>query len=314
MNDKHYSASRLAGLRRFAVAITILNVLGHTALGFEQSFAQPLVALISAYATQLLLEAVDAWSNRRPPRFVGGWWRLVDSLLSAHISGLAVAMLLYANDRLWVIAFAAAGAISSKTVLRAPVGKGTQHVFNPSNFGITFTLLLFPWVGIAPPYHFTENLTGAGDWILPGIIIASGTFLNARFTKRLPLITAWLGCFILQAALRSLWFQTPLVAGLVPMTGVAFVLYTFYMITDPATTPARPLLQIVFGASVAAAYALLMTAHVVYGLFFSLSLVCAARGLALYASAWQTRRRRIRAPLESRSPAAVCALVGVKVD
>jgi hypothetical protein len=41
-------AIRLGGLRRFAIAISILNILGHTVLGFEQSWAQPLVALATA--------------------------------------------------------------------------------------------------------------------------------------------------------------------------------------------------------------------------------------------------------------------------
>ena len=46
-------------------------------------------------------------------------------------------------------------------MFRAPVGEGkTQHIFNPSNLGIVATLLLFPSIGVAPPYHFTENLTG----------------------------------------------------------------------------------------------------------------------------------------------------------
>jgi hypothetical protein len=40
---------RLPALRRFAVAITLLNVFGHTVLGFEQSWAQPLAALVTAY-------------------------------------------------------------------------------------------------------------------------------------------------------------------------------------------------------------------------------------------------------------------------
>ena len=33
-----------------------------------------------------------------------------------------------------------------------------RHFMNPSNFGITVTLLAFSWVNIAPPYHFTENV------------------------------------------------------------------------------------------------------------------------------------------------------------
>jgi hypothetical protein len=285
LHDSWYAANRLGGLRRFAVAITVLNLLGHTVLGFEQSWAQPLVALATAYSLELLLEVLEAWGQRRPCRFAGGWRPLLDFLLSAHISGLAVAMLLYANDRLWPIAFAAAVAMASKVLLRAPIGAGTRHVFNPSNFGITVSLLVFPWVGMAPPYHFTESLYGWVDWLLPGLIIGTGTFMNARFTRRLPLIAAWLVGFVAQAVLRNWLLGTPVVAALLPMTGVAFILYTFYMVTDPATTPSAPRTQVLFGAAVAAVYGLLLVWHVVFGLFFALTIVCALRGLGLYALA-----------------------------
>jgi Na+-translocating ferredoxin:NAD+ oxidoreductase RnfD subunit len=263
------------------VAITVFNLLGHTVFGFEQSYLQPLVALATAYTVELLLEFIDARVHRRRPRFAGGPRNLVESLLSAHITGLAVAMLLYANDRLAVMAFAAAAAIASKAVFRVRSQGATLHFFNPSNFGITLTLLLFPWVGIAPPYHFTENLTGAGDWILPGFIILSGTFLNTRFTHRIPLIATWLCAFAFQAWLRSELFETPLVAGLLPMTGVAFILFTYYMITDPATTPNSGRAQVAFGASVASAYGLLVSAHIVFDLFFALTIVSTLRGVAL---------------------------------
>jgi Na+-translocating ferredoxin:NAD+ oxidoreductase RnfD subunit len=286
--------NRLAGLRRFAVAISLLNILGHTILGFEQSWAQPLVALVTAYSLEILLEWVDAWVNRRTPRFAGSFGQLVDFLLSAHITGLAIAMLLYANERLLLIAFATAVAIGSKAIVRAPVGNSTRHFLNPSNLGITITLLLFPWVGIAPPYQFTENLSGIGDWILPGLLIVSGTFLNARFTHRLPLIAAWLGGFAVQALLRSLVFGMPIVAGFVPMTGVAFLLFTFYMVTDPGTTPSKPLNQVIFGASVAAVYGLLMVSHIVFGFFFALTLVCTLRGLVFYTQALATNMARTK--------------------
>jgi len=208
---------RIGGLRRFAAAITILNLLGHTVLGFEQSWAQPLVALATAHSLELLLETVDARACRRRPRYASGPGAFLDFLLSAHITGLAVSMLLYANERLAVVAFAAAVAIASKSLLRAPVGAGWRHFLNPSNFGITVTLLLFPWVGIAPPYQFTENLHGAGDWILPLVIVGSGSFLNARFTQRLPLIAAWLATFAAQAIVRSLVQSTPVQAALLPI-------------------------------------------------------------------------------------------------
>lgn len=293
-------ADRLGGLRRFAAAITVLNLLGHTVLGFEQSWLQPGVALAAAYLTEALLEAVEARAAGRAPRWRGGARATVDFFLSAHISGLAVAMLLYANDRLAVIAFAAAAAIASKALFRLPAWQGGRHFFNPSNLGITFTLLLFPWVGIAPPYHFTEGLGRVGDWVLPGVIVCTGTLLNARFTHRLPLVGAWLAGFAAQAVARHLVLGAPLAAAWLPMTGVAFVLFTFYMVTDPATTPSAPRAQALFGAAVAAAYGALVAAHVVFGLFFALALVCAARGAWAYAV---TALARALLPAPTAAPA-----------
>ncbi|HEX6037101.1 hypothetical protein [Longimicrobium sp.] len=303
-------AVRLGGLRRFAVAITVLNLLGHTVLGFEQAWAHPFVALAAAYLTEALLEGVEARAARRPPRWRGGWQTRVDFFLSAHISGLAVAMLLYANARWMVVAFAASAAIASKALFRLPASRGARHFFNPSNLGITATLLLFPWVGIAQPYQFTEGLDRVGDWALPALIVCTGTFLNARFTHRLPLVAAWLGGFAAQAAVRHFALGAPLAAAWLPMTGVAFILFTFYMVTDPATTPSAPRAQVAFGLSVAAAYGALMVAHVVFGLFFALSLVCAARG----AWAWLRVPAALPAPAQvpvGRIPAP--ALVGLRV-
>jgi len=303
-NEVTNRADRLGGLRRFAVAITILNILGHAFFGFEQSLAQPLVALVSAYSVELLLEFVDARCNHRAPRFLGGGARkFVDFLLSAHITGLACAMLLYANERFGPVIFASVVAICSKCLLRAPAERGTRHFFNPSNFGITVTLLVFSWVSVAPPYQFTENMTGLGDWILPALIVCTGTFLNARFTHRLPLIAAWLGGFVAQAALRSMFFDMAFGAALIPMTGVAFILYTFYMVTDPATTPAGRRDQIAFGLSVAAVYGLLMMVHVVFGLFFALTIVCTVRGLWMYAKRWVKGREREELNAGAGSPA-----------
>jgi len=285
---------RLLALRRFATAITVLNILGHSFLGFEQSWAQPLVALACAYAAELGLEAFDARMHGRPAKFLGGAAHLVEFLLPAHITGLAVSMLLYANDLLMPVVFATVMAIASKWILRVRLGPGSRHFMNPSNLGITVTLLAFPFVGIAPPYQFTEGLAGWQDWILPCVIVASGTFLNARLTRRLPLIVAWLVAFVLQAMMRSALLGASFPAALNPMTGVAFLLFTYYMLTDPATTPVSFRGQVAFGAAVAATYGLLMSLHVVFGLFFALTIVCFIRGvsLAIQARASEAKRRK----------------------
>jgi hypothetical protein len=61
-------------------------------------------------------------------------------------------------------------------------------------------------------------------------------------------------------------------------------------VTDPATTPEQPWYQMLFGASVAAVYGLLITLHVVFGLFFALTIVSTVRGCLLYGYAWSARR------------------------
>jgi Na+-translocating ferredoxin:NAD+ oxidoreductase RnfD subunit len=278
-------AHRLAGLRRFAFAISVLTVLGHAVLGFEASWAYPLVALATGYSVTLLIDAVGALADRRRPAFLAGPAELANALLPAHITALAIAMLIYPNERLLPLVFATAAAIGSKAVFRVRAGSGSRHVFNPSNFGIALTLLLFPWVGIAPPYQFTEALGPIGDWGLPAVLVCAGLFLNTRFTRRLPLLAGWVGGFLLQAFARHAFLGASLAGALLPMTGMAFLLFSFYMVTDPPTTPSRPRAQVAFGLAVAAAYGALMVCHVVFGLFFALAAVGTARfaGLSILA-------------------------------
>lgn len=303
--DNWYQNKRVGGLWRFAIAISVLNVFGHLFFGFEQAWAHPFVSLGAAYGTELGLETIDAWAKARRARYLGSVRTFVEFLLSAHISGLAVAMLIYSNERYWVTVFAACTAIASKWLFSVAVATPhcplsmwpRRHFLNPSNFGIAVTLALFPWVGIAPPYQFTENVRGPLDVILPLIIVCTGSLLNTRFTERMPLIMAWLSGFVLQAVLRSLVFGTPIVAAVAPVTGLAFVLFTFYMVTDPGTTPSRRSSQILFGASVAAAYCLLVSLHIVFGLFFALAIVTMVRGAMMTAASRRALNQLSRAPM-----------------
>ena len=87
---------------------------------------------------------------------------------------------------------------------------------------------------------------------------------------------------MLQAVIRATLFDIPVFVPLVPMTSAAFIIFTLYMIPDPATTPLKPLSQALFGFLVAAVYAVLQLSHVVFGLFFALLAVCAIRGITLH--------------------------------
>jgi hypothetical protein len=274
---------RLFALWYFTTLMIVWNILGHTFLGFEQSWAAPVTAVCTAVAVQMLLEWIDASARGREIRFAGSWGNFVNSLPAAFIPGFACGMLLYPNERLWPIIFAVVLSIGSKVLLRAPVGGGrTQHIFNPSNFGVALTLVLFPQVGFAPPYHFTENITGVWDWILPGIILASGIIIHGCFTGRLPLVLAWVIGFIVQGQIRARIFDVPPLVPVMPMTSAAFIVFTLYMVPDPATTPLKPWRQVFFGFSVAMVYGIIQVLHLVFGLFFALLTVCAIRGLSLH--------------------------------
>ena len=77
--------------------------------------------------------------------------------------------------------------------------------------------------------------------------------------------------------------DTAILGALGMMTGVAFVLYTNYMVTDPGTTPSKPASQFAFGAGIAMVYGLLTGASIAYGLFFATAVVCLVRGRFLWA-------------------------------
>jgi hypothetical protein len=123
---------------------------------------------------------------------------------------------------------------------------------------------------------------GELDWyVLAGPTPADVVRRYTALTGRMPLIGAWLAAFTDQAIIRSTVNGTPVAAALLPMTGFAFVLFTFYMITAPGTTPSWPRGQAVFAAAVAVAYGVLMELHIVFGLFYALTIVTALRGLLL---------------------------------
>jgi len=282
----------ITALRRFAISITIFNIVGYTVLGFEQPWLYPFVALATAYTTEIALEIINARVTHRDVRFRGnGFKGLVEFLFPAHITGLALNMLTYVNDRWQVMVFGVVVAVGAKWVLQAPVYGRMRHYMNPSNFGITIILLVFPWASIAPPYHFSEKVDTWVGWLIVGIILFSGTMLNAMLTGRMFLVAGWLIFFVVQAVLRGVIWGTAIPGALGMATGIAFVLYTNYMVTDPGTSPSKPVSQFAFGAGVALAYGFFTAVHVAYGLFLATATVCLIRGAFLWALHFSNKAR-----------------------
>ncbi|MEV4058315.1 enediyne biosynthesis protein [Amycolatopsis sp. NPDC049688] len=282
----------ITALRRFAISITIFNILGYTVLGFEQPWLYPFVAVAVAYTTEILLEVINARVTHREVRFRGNGFRgLVEFLFPAHISGLALNMLTYVNDHIWAMIFGVVVAVGAKWVLQAPVYGRLRHYMNPSNFGITIMLLVFPWVNMTPPYHFSEKVDTWIGWLIVAVILVSGTVLNSLLTGRMWLIFGWLSFFVVQAFLRGALFGTSIPGALAMGTGIAFVLYTNYMVTDPGTSPSKPVSQFAFGAGIAMMYGFFTAAHIAYGLFFATASVCLIRGMYLWGLHFSNKAR-----------------------
>jgi hypothetical protein len=290
---------RYLALRNFAISISIFNILGYTVLGFEQPWLWPLIAITTGYTTEITFEVISSWAQRRAPRFRGNGGRgLYEFLLPSHITALAVNMLLYANNQIMPVIFGVFVGVAGKHALQAPIGGRMRHFMNPSNFGITVSLVCFgSWISIAPPYEFTEKADTFFRVMIPIIIATAGTVINGVLTKRVGLIMGWMGGFFIQALVRHAIWHVALFSAFGPMTGVAFVLFTNYMITDPGTTPSKFRNQFMFGGSVAFVYAVLMEFNVVYTLFFATTVVCASRGIGWWAAALYQRRKASRTPM-----------------
>jgi len=104
---------------------------------------------------------------------------------------------------------------------------------------------------------------------------------------------------VIQALLRHFIWDVALWAAFGPMTGVAFILFTNYMITDPGTTPSKGKAQFMFGAGVSTVYGVLMLFNVVYTLFFAVCIVCLARGVYWWVRELRERRATAEVPSES---------------
>ena len=290
--------ARYIALRNFAISISVLNVFGYTILGFEQPWLWPILSVLTGYATELVFETVSAWVYQRPPKYLGNGLRgLYESLLPSHITALAVSMLLYCNNQYWPVVFGIVVGVGAKHVLQAPINGRMRHFMNPSNLGITAVLLCFSrWCSIAPPYEFSENANTYFRIMIPLIIATAGTVINAMLTRKVPLIMGWMGGFAIQAFVRHwIWPHVALFGALSAMTGIAFVLFTNYMITDPGTTPFKARNQFIFGSSVAFVYAVMMQLNIVYTLFFATTFVCACRGTGWWIAHFIAKARQHRA-------------------
>src|SRR5262249_36534518 len=129
-----------------------------------------------------------------------------------------------------------------------------------------------------------------------------------QLTKKIPLIVGWAGSFAIQALVRHYVWGVALWSALAVMTGVAFVLFTNYMITDPGTSPTSGISQFIFGSSVGVAYGVFMLFNIVCPRFLAVVSVCLGGGLYWWTRGLVQRGRQARHPVSPPVGAAVGAV------
>ena len=179
---------------------------------------------------------------------------------SALISGLSLCLLLRTNELAMAVA-AAVVAIASKFVMR---WRG-KHVFNPTNIALVATMLLTPNVWVSP-----------GQWgnvAFFGFLMACVGGLVVNRSSRSDVTFAFIGSYLGILLLRGAWLGQPWANPLHGLRNGAFLLFSFFMISDPRTTPDSRPGRILFAFLVAAGAAFVQ--FVLYrtnGLLWSLAL------------------------------------------
>ncbi len=144
--------------------------------------------------------------------------------LSALVSCFGLSILIRA-DNLWAHPLIAFCAISSKFVLRID----SRHVFNPANLGAIMAAFVIPGAWVSPG-QWGQNIALAA-WF-----IALGTIVTQR-SRRIDIGWCFLGFYLGLLSLRVFILgQNPMVI-LHQMESGALLLFAFFMISDPMTTP-----------------------------------------------------------------------------
>jgi len=164
--------------------------------------------------------------------------------LSALITSFSLTLLLR-TDVIVLAMLAAAIAIGSKFLIRV---RG-KHVFNPANVALV-TLMLCS----------EQAWVSSGQWgsaTIGAFALACLGFLVLTRAKRAETTLAFIGFFTGLLLARALWLGDPLNIPLHQVQNGALLIFAFFMISDPKTSPNTARGRIIYGALVAAvAYAI----------------------------------------------------------
>lgn len=215
----------------FTAIILIYNILGITVLGFNRSWLQILLTVATGVLLHIFYDLLF-YNKRYFP-------------ISAVTSSLGLCILVNYGHSLVYPFVPIFFAISSKYIFSF---KG-RHIFNPALMGVTLSLLIASdFISSAPAYQWNGISSMALFIVMPAM------FLFMPKINRGYLVGSFLVVFTLQITLRSMLIRHYLPFNTLffgTITSPAFFLFTFFMITDPMTSPSGKKEQIFVGSSLA---------------------------------------------------------------
>jgi Na+-translocating ferredoxin:NAD+ oxidoreductase RnfD subunit len=227
--------------------ITLLLFIGQLSFGMLESYNYIVISIVVAILTEIILS-----------RILLGKWK---SLASAYITGISVVILIR-STLIWPYLITAMLSIMSKYILRY---KG-RHLWNPSNFGISWMLFMAPLDVAGLSIQWGSNFTGlAVIWILGLVIVYRA--------KRFHVTITYVISFVILAYLRSLIVGDTFLAEVSPLTGPMYQLFIFFMMTDPPTSVSTKKGRIIVAILVALVEFVLRLNSFIYAPFYALFLV-----------------------------------------
>jgi Na+-transporting NADH:ubiquinone oxidoreductase subunit NqrB len=205
-------------------ALALLLAINLTSIDFGAKPLSSALAIGSALATQIVCSRVFALPH-------------ID-LRSPLITGLSLSLLLRASEP-WLFAVAGTVAILSKFVLRID-GK---HIWNPAGFAIVLLLVGSGEVWISP------GQWGSAVWLAALIGFLAIMVLHAARRADVALFFLLSHAALLLA--RALWLGDPLAIPLHQLQSGSLLIFAFFMISDPRTTPDSRLGRFLFALAVA---------------------------------------------------------------
>lgn len=196
-------------LYQIAVLATLL-VYGVIWLDFGVSSGRIALVLATCLGTQYVCTR-----RFRLPRF---------DLRSALISGLSLSLLMRTGHPELAV-MAAVITVSSKFLLRVD----NRHVFNPTNLGLVVMMSLTDQVWVSPGQWGSVAFFGFVLACLGGIVVNRAARSDVTY--------AFLGFYLSIIVARTLWLGDPLSISLHQLQSGGLVLFAFFMISDPKTTP-----------------------------------------------------------------------------